>query len=221
MFGHGSPSLRPVRSARLGSGTVFWKHLLAAVIAVCAMLCCAPLAADDNLRLRIVWGGETARQWRGTIRVTEGAFANHVCLGREADDPAALDVEGAVIRVDQRRPTTFNGFDVLVLAPADAKLVVELAPRDRPSAVRRVEVSLADLVTKPHGADLDEHKSQVFIERAPGDRVRVEFERDTLVFSPGETFEFRITPHRLDLDVDTALRCKVQLFKARDRKSVV
>ena len=177
MFGHGSPSLRPVRMARLGSGTDFWKRLLAAALACCAVWCCAilcdaPLAADDDLRLRIEWGGEASRQWRGTIRVTEGSFTNAVVLGREADDPVSLEVDGSVVIIEQRRPTTFNGLDVLVQAPADAKLIAELAPRDRPSAVRRVEVPLAELVAKPFSADLDEQKSQLFIERAPGDRLR-------------------------------------------------
>ncbi len=36
--------------------------------------------------------------------------------------------------------------------------------------------------------------NQVIIERVSGDKLRVRFSRDSLVFSPGESFEFEVVP---------------------------
>ncbi len=82
---------------------------------------------------------------------------------------------------------------------------------DRPMTV---EIPLSDVVEEFVNKDLDGQGNRILVTRAPGDQVRVDFTRDSLVFSPGETFRFTARPHLLPLPEGTKVRLKVQLLSA-------
>ena len=52
-------------------------------------------------------------------------------------------------------------------------------------------------------------------QRISGDRLRVEFDRSSLVFEPRENFSFQIVPHALEIEDPTSLRCHVELSRSR------
>ena len=91
-------------------------------------------AAGDEMRLRIAWGGGVARQWQGTISVTEGSVSEPRPLGIEADEPGSMWIDrstpaGAVV-IRQRSPRGYDGLDLLVSAPATGRLLLQLSAAD-------------------------------------------------------------------------------------------
>ena len=79
---------------------------------------------------------------------------------------------------------------------------------------------LSDVVEEFVNKDLDGQGNRILVTRAPGDQVRVDFTRDSLVFSPGETFRFTARPHLLPLPEGTKVRLKVQLLSAAGGKEI-
>ncbi len=67
--------------------------------------------------------------------------------------------------------------------------------------------------------DLDDMENRLVVERAPGDRLRVELRRDNLVLFPGEPWEIDVVPHRLGLPPGTLLQVRLQLSPARSTAS--
>ena len=89
------------------------------------------------------------------------------------------------------------------------------------AGVSRVfEIPLQDLVTSYRSESLDRDNNRLVIRRAPGDYIRLEFQRDHLVFSPGETFLLNIVPHKLQVAPGVNVRCTVKLRKGRRRNEV-
>src|SRR5690348_1841975 len=50
-------------------------------------------SAEQQLRIRIAWGGGAARAWVGSISVSQGAIRQVTLLGVEADDPGSVWVD--------------------------------------------------------------------------------------------------------------------------------
>lgn len=221
MLGQGRPGPRSVSTTRSEYG---WNRILIGLLWLLLWGGNAGTARGANgetdLRLHIAWGGGTARTWQGVFRLNEGVFIDPASLGQEADDVGTIDVNGGVMKVAQRSPSRYMGIDVVVRAPAVAELSMELAPTDRLAAVKRISIPIADLITKPSSSDLDDQKNSLLITRAPGDRIRVEFDRDHLVFSPDERFNLQVRPHHLGIEVGAHVRYKIQLLKAHSEEQV-
>ena len=99
--------------------------------------------------------------------------------------------------VQQRSPRGYDGVDVLVSAAPSAKLVVHLSAADQRDRPATVEIPLADLAGEFVNKELDNQGNRLLVMRAPGDSLRVRFARESLVFAPGETFQFTLEPHGL------------------------
>ena len=82
------------------------------------------------MQVRIAWGGGPERLWEGTIAVSRGALAHPHLLGIEADEPGSMWLEDGRLVVRQRSPRSYDGVDVTVDAPLDAKLLVKLTAAD-------------------------------------------------------------------------------------------
>ncbi len=98
---------------------------------------------------------------------------------------------------------------MLVTADRDARLTISLSS-EKGEAKEPVEISLAELVASAHSSNLDEEGNRLSVSRSPGDRLRIEFDRDHLVFSPGESFTFRIQPHLVG-DSTRSMRLQAQI----------
>jgi len=218
MVGQGSPHTAPATSQRfVGRRSCAIFRLLPGLVYLCALFVTQSFVAaqDTDLRLRIAWGGGESRQWRAVISVSEGEFSEPVPLGLEADVPGSIEVLGNQVRLTQRSPRTYDGIDILVNASLDATLSVVLSPRDHKTEPYRESIKLSKLIKEYHTAPIDDRKNTLLVRRAPGDRLRLLFNRDHLVFWPGEGFSLNVIPHHVGLEPKTSFTCRVGLRKGR------
>jgi hypothetical protein len=140
-------------------------------------------------------------------------------LGLEPDEPGSMDLGVQTIQIRQRSPRSYDGLDISVDAPLEAELRVRLTAADATDAPRDFRFKLAELVSGAHPAEndaagrLDDLGNRLVIARAPGDLVRVDFERSSLVVAPGESFRFTVSPHLLNVEAGAHLRMKLHVVE--------
>ena len=168
------------------------------------------------MRVRVAWGGGEEKLWNGTVWLSEGTLSEPRPLGIEADEPGSMWLEEAdqnrlVIR--QRSPRAYDGVDVLIDAPADAKLLVELVANGQSS--KRAEVPLSHLLGDISSTQLDDRGSQLLVRRTPGDKLRVKLADKSLVFTPGQLMKLDIEPHLLPVAAGEKVQIDLQLVVGR------
>jgi hypothetical protein len=185
-------------------------------IAICAALVLQSVASGEEptMRLRIAWGEGQPRQWQARISLSKGEFCRPALLGLEPDEPGSLTFTEGELVIRQRSQRSYDGVEVGVIAPLDAKLAIELTPLNESGASQKDDVELKELISGFHSMPLDEAGSRLLVRRAPGDVLRVQFDRPTLVFDPGESFVFEVAPQLLDLDPGTPLQLRIQLVES-------
>ena len=188
MVGQGSPEAsRPPRASPINIHYLlrtWW--VLYSVIVLWGACASSALAADASMRLRIAWGGGAERQWKGTVRASDGTLTEPQALGVEADEPGSIWEADGQIFVRERSPRAYNGVDVLVTATSDSKLSVALAPLTASEDASPIEIRLSEVVGESFSSQLDPQGNRLLVMRSPGDKLRVRFDRNSLVFSPGE-----------------------------------
>ncbi len=216
MIGQGGP--RTSQADRMPTAwTVAARRFSCAGLALLLALA-AHVAAASDVRVRIAWGGGENRLWHGTISVSEGTLSEPRPLGIEADEPGSMWLEDptrggeAKLRFRQRSPRGYDGVDVLVSAPPTAKLLLRFSATDQPDRQTAIEIPLAELSGEFVNKELDDRGNRLLAMRAPGDLLRVRFERDNLVFAPGEPFKFNVEPRGLPLSADGRVRVRAQLL---------
>ena len=219
MAGQGSPHIAPFYSQRLDSGW-FGCALRVGYVLGCLLLASSAIHAQDEIDvgLRITWGGDQARLWRGSIRVENGTLREPRRLGYEVDLPGSWRHNGNSLRFDAHSPSSFDGFDVFVRAARESTVTILLEPNGQPGArtAQSFPVLLDNLLSKDAVfiEPLGDGQNRLLVRRIPGDSLRVKFTRNSLVFDPGEPFPFQLIPHLLGLPPDTPLSCVVQLQDA-------
>lgn len=173
-----------------------------------------------DLRLRVSWGGGTARVWEGSLTVQQGSLSQLSYLGLDADESATIHLDANQVHISQQSGRDYDGFDIQVSGAPQTVLTLELAPVGNPEEMTRVEAPLAELVTAYKFAELDSQNNQVLIQRVGGDQLRVQFERSSLVFGPGESFTFTVVPHASGLEDTSNLRCDLQLMRSGRSEAV-
>ena len=234
MIGQGRPSTSlgqfasPAQAAAACWG---WRFALGAValLLLCGsgLLCAGgTLAAEPTIRIRIAWGGGSERAWQGTVTLSQGTFSELVPLGVEADECGCCWLEsesregGNRLVIQQKGPRSYDGVDVLLSAPLEARLVMKLAAADDLSQAVKIELPLADLAHTMQNKELDGQGNRLLVRRAPGDTLRVSFQYLSLIFAPGEVFKFTVQPHLLPVADGTKVRIKVQLSPARTQREL-
>ncbi|REK18863.1 MAG: hypothetical protein DWQ37_03395 [Planctomycetota bacterium] len=198
MIGHGRPTTSRAPFAR-SYCTARWLYGLTLALAM-AYTAPAALGEEIALRLRVAWGGGTERLWHGTIALSGGTLTELRPLGIEADEPGSIWLErGNQIQVRQRSLRAYDGIDVLANGDEQSRLSVWLSYGEG-DAVQSVEVTLAELVEQAKHNKLDDAGNRLSISRSPGDRLRIEFEREHLVFAPGESLTLEVRPHLTGTD---------------------
>ena len=114
----------------------FWGALLLAATTVAAE---PDDSAAQPVRLRFEWGGGSARLWSGLLEISEGRFERPVSLGVEADEPGTIWIDGRAVWIQRRTAGVYDGFDVTVVAPADARLSMTLQSTGHTPARERIE----------------------------------------------------------------------------------
>ena len=218
MFGQGSPRwMSGSRWRWVWHRMCPWPRLLP----WCALLAVLWLshvdgAAAMDLRLRVAWGGGAARVWQGSLSVQSGSLSRLSYLGMDADEAATIYLHANKVHIAQRSGRDYDGFDIDVSGAPHTPLTLELTPAGNPEEHTRIEVPLADLVTGYKFAELDAQNNQVLIQRVGGDQLRVQLDRSSLVFAPGESLTLTIIPHETGLEDKTNLRCHAQLVRSAE-----
>jgi len=173
---------------------------------------------DETFRVRIEWGGGSARKWRGTIWLDKGTFATPTPLGVEPDSPGAIALEDGQIEIREPAARTYDGLDVTVVAPLDARLVVRLTEEsvaEGEAPPDPIEVPLADLVSGIYDKPVDNRNNWLMVRRSPGDQLRVRMDYFNLIFAPGAPFKLEVEPYQLNLKPGTHVNFEVQLRASR------
>src|SRR3954468_6980469 len=119
MWGQGSPSrlLRALAKAvaPVVLGVVVWLAFVAGEV--------LRAAEPIDVCVRLAWGGGEAREWQGTIQLTGGVLSEVVSLGLESDAPGSmLLINPTTLRIFGHSPRSYDGCDLHIQAPGDAKL---------------------------------------------------------------------------------------------------
>ena len=195
-----------------------------------------------ELHLRFTWGGGAARAWTGAARLSAGRFGAFRHLGLSGEEPGSIDrgpqtrntpstgtqgtgtqgtatqgtgTGGQTLAIHNTVESVFHGCDLEVVGPPTAEVTIELAPVDQPNELRRFTARLDTLVSTPLSHSLDDQRNRVQLARVPGDRLRVDFEREHLVFEPGETFPFTVIANATGQETSASNRIRVWLAPAR------
>jgi len=166
------------------------------------MLLVAPAAAEDAVRekstpvrIRLEWGGGKPRMWSGLLEVSEGRLENPVSLGVEADEPSAIGTNDGSVWMQRRAEGVYDGFDVTVVAPATAKIILTLqSPEPNPSR-ERIELPIAKIGAFLSAIPIGQSGARLAVRRAPGDALAVRLERSHVIYRPGETFAVKVSPN--------------------------
>ena len=164
------------------------------------------------MRLRVAWGGGTEHRWEATLRVSQGRLEQPVALGIEADEPGSVWEQSGKILVRERSRRNYDGLDFDVVAPLGAQLAIELKA-DEDARPELIEVPLSELVSGLRNTALP-GGNRLLVVRSPGDKLRVELERDHLVLAPGEQFSLHVRPNLLGVAAGSPLRIQAQLVPA-------
>lgn len=197
MVGQGRPKASRARFAPFARATPGLCRAALATICLTLLLSTSAVAEEATLQLRIAWGGGAERVWQGSIRLSAGAWSHLEPLGIEADEPGSIWIDEPAIEIRQRSPRAYDGVDVKVTGELDAQLHIELT-NDQGGEPKQFDVPLRGLVNQPHNSPLDDVGNRLTIVRSPGDRLRVEVGRDSLVFAPGEAFPITVEPYLVD-----------------------
>ena len=217
MIGQGSPH------RRFAVSICQWRTFAAAALTVLLSLgprvANAQVDADQppTMRLRITFGGGQARIWTGWVTLSEGQFSNPQLLGLEPDEPGSMAMGVRLIQIRQPSPRSYDGLDIDVHAALDAVLRFRLAPADAPNDHRTFDIQLSDLIDgvhpsgEPEASRLDDKGNRLVVSRAPGDRLRVMYQRDSLIFRPGEALRYAIAPHLITLGAGEDVTLKTRI----------
>jgi len=231
MIGQGSPNTSPRQPSSFARGTICRRCRLALAV-VLALWLQVVTAGEQTMRIRVDWGGRTDELWQGVIAVSEGTLSEPSPLGIEADEPGSMwlergpafsvasggkppgpEMDQLVIR--QRSPRTYDGVDLSVTAPLEAKLLIALAKAHSEQEPARITIPLAKLLSESQISRLDNQGNRLLVRRAPGDRLRVRLKHDSLIFSPGEPLRIEVEPNLLVGEPGGEVRIKLQLVGAR------
>ncbi|HEX4130831.1 MAG TPA: family 10 glycosylhydrolase, partial [Pirellulales bacterium] len=170
------------------------------------------------LRVRVEWGGSTERRWQGEVAVPGGALSELRPMGLEADEPGSMWVDGDRLFIASPSPRIYDGFDVLVTAPLGATMHVKLRAGDQ--APMEFDIPLERVIDDFFTAPLGNDGSRLLARRAPGDKLRVQFDRDSLVFAAGEQFNIGVRPIVPAFGAGARVRLQARLLAARSDRPV-
>jgi len=220
MTGQGSPTASLPPPARIAGCVGVCAGRAVALLAAMLLLSNLSAAADETMQVRIAFGGGGERLWYGSVSLSQGVLSGPTPLGIEADEPGSMWIEQGQLKIRQRSARAYDGVDVEVRCPADARLLVDLTAADDPQNPIRIEVPLAEISDQFFNRVLDNLGNRLLVRRTPGDRLRVSFARDALVFSPGEKFHLTLQPHELPVKQRAKIHIDCRLQAASDGREV-
>ena len=171
-------------------------------------------SSDAELRLRFAWGGGTAARWQGRIWLDDGAVVGITALGLDQDAQRSFRLSDKALHVSAPRPRTYEAIDATLRAPLEANVIVQLSHTGL-TKQQTISIPLSKLIAGRHTEPLDEEGNRLLVHRTPGDMLRVDIQRDHLVFAPNERWSIRISPHLLGTSFRGFAAVAARLLKSR------
>ncbi|QDV70791.1 hypothetical protein Poly24_45220 [Rosistilla carotiformis] len=219
MHGQGRP-LRLARRFRSFAicGTIAWLF---------AALPTTLHSQEQELRLRVHWQTAALERTGLSIEIDKGNLSRLRNLSLDAGSTGGLDLspDGKRISVYSRTASLRGGLEFVAQGDNDAVLTLQesanaSSPAASASAKPATTVNLAALIAQPQSIELSGGRIQLVIDRAPGDRLRVQWDRENLIFQPGERVPLTIVPNATGLLPNQKLRLTMTLTKARSSKTI-
>ena len=217
MAGHGSPQSEfrhrwsCADTPRSRNGAV--NNAFRLLIWICALLALTgnsrAAAQQPDPRFRLAWGGGTAQNWQGEIKIENGSMANPKALALTVDAPSTVLQKGNQLEIRHQIATRYGGVDVdLKQATANTRITVNLSTPQGEESFSQTW-TLAELsadINQP----LDSQGNRFSAGRTPGDLIHVDIDRPHLVFDSEETFSFSLAP-TLTQFKQQEVRCEIKL----------
>jgi len=161
-----------------------------------------------NLRLRIAWGGGAARQWRGTIEISDGHLQDLVphsiestssakFILRRENPPSSTSTPTRVIEINQSHPRKYDALDITVTTSRQASITINLFAVSDPQTRFQVQKPISFFIDRGTEQNLDQRGNRGQVRRIAGDNLRIAHQRQHLVFQPNESFDLTLVPHEL------------------------
>ena len=173
-------------------------------------------AARREFRVRLAWGGGQPLSLSGTVRLSQGELAEPQGLGIEVDEPGSMWLDRGQLWIEPRRGRSFDGVDLTVRAPLDAKLQMSLSDAQAEIHVD-YEVPLVELLREPATRELDATGNRMVMRRAPGDRLHVRLTEPALVYRPAEMVAIEVEARLFGAEATGRARVRLQLRDAQAR----
>lgn len=206
-FGHGGPS----RAGRLSLIIATWSATFALI---CMNALVSVCAEEINIRARITWGGGSAKNWQGRIWVEGGSVSGKKVLSLDSKTPGSIFIKGRQLFIQSRRETNYGAVDVNLAGDSSTRVFVEFASRgtNEIQAPVRNSILLSELVQSARGIPIDSQNNRVHLARVPGDQLRISTNRQSMVFRPGQEFEFSVASSHLTTTPSTDCKLRARLY---------
>ncbi len=176
-------------------------------------------AVETTVRVRIAFGGESPQQWHGKIAAEGGSLSGlqTLAMSPEGVGDVWLSTDGVTVQHDT--PVGREAFDVTLRGDAETKLTASLTPSEG-SPPLKVEFTLEQLRTGEAQVAFGAKGSRFIAQRLPDDRLRIQFDRKSLLFKPGETLALDIVADPPEIEPGGSYDFTVELFEGREGASV-
>jgi hypothetical protein len=164
--------------------------------------------------LRFSWGGGTEQTWTGKISVNKGKFSSAAPLGLSPQATAEAILVGGELVINHWSPSNYGGSDVALEGTSETQVHIALSSVEHPESGFERTMTFDEIVSNTVGGEIDSLGNRCSVTRVPGDLIGIAFERDHLVFRPGEKFEFSFRPNLAGLTTRSA-NGRVRLMPAQ------
>lgn len=148
---------------------------------------------SSNLRFRVSWGGGQNQSWHGALETESGRISNIVPLGlSESSTTTARATGDREISIRQTDASNYDGFDFTFDGEIESRIRINLWAKDGPDSPLLEAPSIASLIQTTFNRPLDDLGNRITITRIPSDDIRVNFEQDHLVMTPGQVLPVKI-----------------------------
>ena len=196
------------------------RHSTWLVVLVLRLTAVAAVNAESTLHLRLHWSGPKAILWEGRIWLSVGTVSQAPTTSETTN--GALETRstpnGFFLR--QSSPTTSNGVDLHLRAPRTAVLYLQLQNQGSHDTISPIEVPVENLLAEVKQFRLDDRGTRLEIRRAPGDTLKVQTGRSTLIFEPGEEIPLQVFPNSPGVPPHAAIRFTTELLEARGSRTL-
>lgn len=150
--------------------------------------------SPETVRLRLRWGGVDSPAF-GEVQCESGTLSDLSPISMDPECPGGAWLVNGNVQIRQSVAKKYNGFDVTVPYRPDANLLVQIGAEADYSSAARFAIPLREIIRSGKTAPLAEgSKFQFSVSRVPGDDLRVQMDRDNLVFAPRDMFQCTVTP---------------------------